>query len=226
MASFANLAGAGRVLADSVLAGLPHLTDPPDTADVLVLAAIPNGVPVALPVGAALGVRVVGLPIDRTDGGPVIGVLPDVAGRVVIVIDDGVETGSVARAAVEAIRPLRPAVLVLAVPVCSHEAMADLRHRYDRIIAVDRPMEPRDLASHFTDFDTIDEATALRLLAVDESGDEARRLAFSRLRDVRSGVIGSPVTREEILEWIHDGRDESPADDEPPAPDGTGAVTS
>lgn len=158
MKSFANLADAGRALAALVQVEFT------DASDVSVLAAIPNGVPVALPVAAVLGVRVTGLPIDRTGDGPVIGTLPDAADRVVIVIDDGVETGSVARAAAIALRELKPRRLVLAVPVCSREAMAGLAHLYDEIIAVDRPLGRRALAWHYDDFDTIDEAAATRLL--------------------------------------------------------------
>jgi predicted phosphoribosyltransferase len=158
MKSFANLADAGRALAALVQQEFS------EASDVIVLAAIPNGVPVALPVAAVLGVMATGLPIDRTGDGPVIGTLPDAADRVVIVIDDGVETGSVARAAAIALRELKPRRLVLAVPVCSREAMAGLARLYDEIIAVDRPLGRRALAWHYEDFDTIDDATATRLL--------------------------------------------------------------
>jgi predicted phosphoribosyltransferase len=158
MKSFANLADAGRALAALVQQEFS------EASDVIVLAAMPNGVPVAIQVAAVLGVRATGLPIDRTGDGPVIGALPDAADRVVIVIDDGVETGSVARAAAIALRELKPRRLVLAVPVCSREAMAGLAHLYDEIIAVDRPLGRRALAWHYDDFDTIDDATATRLL--------------------------------------------------------------
>jgi predicted phosphoribosyltransferase len=158
MKSFANLADAGRALAALVQQEFS------EASDVIVLAAMPNGVPVAIQVAAVLGVRATGLPIDRTGDGPVIGALPDAADRVVIVIDDGVETGSVARAAAIALRELKPRRLVLAVPVCSREAMAGLAHLYDEIIAVDRPLGRRALAWHYVDFDTIDDATATRLL--------------------------------------------------------------
>ena len=158
MKSFANLADAGRALAALVQQEFC------EASDVIVLAAMPNGVPVAIQVAAVLGVRATGLPIDRTGDGPVIGALPDAADRVVIVIDDGVETGSVARAAAIALRELKPRRLVLAVPVCSREAMAGLAHLYDEIIAVDRPLGRRALAWHYDDFDTIDDATATRLL--------------------------------------------------------------
>lgn len=159
MTKFANLADAGARLALLVAEQMSDATSP------IVLAAIPNGVPVAIPVAAALGVHARALPVLRTDDGPVIGALPDLRARVVIVIDDGVETGSVARAAATAIRLQEPAELVLAVPVCSREAMSFLQMAYDRIIAVDTPFGRRALNWHFEDFDTIDEERALDLLA-------------------------------------------------------------
>jgi predicted phosphoribosyltransferase len=158
MTSFENLADAGRVLAVRVVEKL-DVTDP-----VIVLAAIPNGVPVAIPVAHALDGKAIALPVTRTDDGPVIGKTPEVSGLVVVVIDDGVETGSVARAAAIALRDASPSRLILAVPVCSREAMAHLAHLYDQIIAVDMPLGRRSLAWHYNDFDTIDDDTAHRLL--------------------------------------------------------------
>ena len=158
MSSFENLADAGRVLAGHVLEKLDV------TGPVIVLAAIPNGAPVAIPVARAVGGRAIALPITRTDDGPVIGDLPEVSGLVVLVIDDGVETGSVARAAAIALRGAGPSRLILAVPVCSREAMAHLSPLYDQIIAVDMPLGRRSLTWHYADFDRIDEVTAQRLL--------------------------------------------------------------
>jgi predicted phosphoribosyltransferase len=157
--TFDNLADGGRQLASAVEQAMAG-----DAC--LVLAAIPNGVPVALPVASALGVRAHALPVDRSGPSPTVA-LPeaDVDGRTVIVVDDGVETGSVARAAATALKGAGPARLVLAVPVCSRQAMADLAGLYDEIIAIDRPLARRSLAWHFRDFDVIDEATALALLA-------------------------------------------------------------
>lgn len=159
MTDFANLVDGGRRLG-------PLLRDAmADEADTVLLAAIPNGVPVAVGIREAYGRPVRALPVQRTDAGASVAAIPDLAGRTVIVVDDGVETGSVARAAASALRESGVARLVLAVPVCPREALADLQHRYDLIVAVARPLARRSLTWHYADFDTIDEAEALRLLA-------------------------------------------------------------
>ena len=163
MRRFVNLADAGAQLAALVVEQLGQLDDASD-APTIVLAAIPNGVPVALPVAAALGVNACALPVERHDDGPVIGPVPGVHGARVLIVDDGVETGSVARAAAAALRAEGPAELILAAPVCPREAMTDLGQRYDRIIAVERPFGRRSLAWHFADFDTIDPEQAMALL--------------------------------------------------------------
>lgn len=158
---FANLADAGQVLAETVLAtiGVQSHTGVP-----VVLAVIPNGVPVALPVAAALGVQARALTVLRTESGVEVEELPVVQGRTVIVIDDGVETGTVARAVVAPIRDAGAERVILAVPVCSREVLASLTVIYDEVIAVAMPLARRALAWHFDDFDTIDDQTAQALL--------------------------------------------------------------
>lgn len=172
MKEFADLRDAGRKLADSIRQEID--VSPGD--GLVVIAVLPNGVPVSLGVRDsldlpdALPVRVLGLPIVRSDDGAVVA--DDVAdlaraigGRTAIVVDDGVETGTVARAVAGPLRAASPKRLVLAVPVCPREAMADLQHRYDDIVAVSTPLVRRDLGWHYRDFDRIDDAEALRLLA-------------------------------------------------------------
>jgi predicted phosphoribosyltransferase len=153
---FTDLRDGGRTLApmlESLLSETP-----------LILAVMPNGVPVAVGIREVIDVEVRGLPVTRSDDGAVAEPVDDVDGRLVIVVDDGVETGTVARAAAAALRPLGPRRLVLAVPVCSREVMADLALRYDQVIAPVTPMGRRALTWHYAIFDTIDDETARSVL--------------------------------------------------------------
>jgi predicted phosphoribosyltransferase len=156
MTDFTDLRDGGRRLAP--------LLEPLLAQSPLVLAVLPNGVPVAVGIREVIDVEVRGLPVVRSDDGAVAEPVEDIEGRLVIVVDDGVETGTVARAAAATLRPLGPARLVLAVPVCSREVMADLALRYDEVIAPVTPMGRRALTWHYAIFDTIDDETARSVL--------------------------------------------------------------
>jgi predicted phosphoribosyltransferase len=64
---------------------------------------------------------------------------PEVRGRVVILVDDGLATGSTMRAAVAALRQQRPARIVVAVPVGSPETCAELNSEADEAVCARTP---------------------------------------------------------------------------------------
>jgi putative phosphoribosyl transferase len=61
----------------------------------------------------------------------------DVAGRVAIVIDDGVATGATTRAALRATRIRKPVKLMLAVPVAPTDTLVALREEADEVICLE-----------------------------------------------------------------------------------------
>jgi putative phosphoribosyl transferase len=65
--------------------------------------------------------------------------LPDLAGRIVILVDDGLATGSTMRAGVAAVRQQRPAAIIVAVPVAATETCDEFRHDVDQIICLQTP---------------------------------------------------------------------------------------
>jgi predicted phosphoribosyltransferase len=64
---------------------------------------------------------------------------PDVRGRTVLIVDDGLATGSTMRAAVAALRKLHPGRIVVAVPVGSADTCADLESEADEVVCVLTP---------------------------------------------------------------------------------------
>lgn len=64
---------------------------------------------------------------------------PAVEGRVVILVDDGLATGTTMRAAVQALRRLRPARVVVAVPVGAAETCAELHAEADETVCAETP---------------------------------------------------------------------------------------
>lgn len=165
MEQFSNIEDGGRQLGGYVRR---YLYSEPDEMALTVAPITPNGVPVLAGMRDALPEHSMsGLLTDRSSAGCSITVMDPalITGRRVIVIDDGVETGTAARAAYIAVRALDPGQILLAVPVCPRQTMAELALHYDDIIAVQTPLGRRALRWHFQDFDTIDERAALDLLA-------------------------------------------------------------
>ena len=64
---------------------------------------------------------------------------PDVRGRTVILVDDGLATGSTMRAAIAALRQQRPARIVVAVPVGAPETCAEFQDEADEAICARTP---------------------------------------------------------------------------------------
>src|SRR5262249_31276008 len=87
----------------------------------------------------------------------------DVRGRTVILIDDGLATGSTMRAAVRALRQRAPARVVVAVPVSAPETCDELRTEVDDIVCVATPPSFAAVGSWYEDFSqtTDDEVRSL-----------------------------------------------------------------
>src|SRR6185312_3115627 len=65
----------------------------------------------------------------------------DVHGRTVILVDDGLATGSTMRAAIEALRRKQPARMIVAVPVATVSVCEELRKEVDEIVCITVPEE-------------------------------------------------------------------------------------
>lgn len=89
---------------------------------------------------------------------------PDVRGRTVIVVDDGVATGSTIKAAVQAIRQQGPAAIVVAVPAASPEARAFLEPMVDEFVALVTPRDFRAVGQWYADFAATSDDEVTRLL--------------------------------------------------------------
>src|SRR5437588_12888608 len=90
---------------------------------------------------------------------------PDVKGRTVILIDDGLATGSTMRAAVEALREEGARKIVVAVPVAPEDTCAALREEVDEIICAVTPEPFRAVGIWYADFSETSDEEVRDLLA-------------------------------------------------------------
>lgn len=86
------------------------------------------------------------------------------AGRVAIVVDDGIATGSTARAACQAVRLLGAQRVVLAVPLAPFDAMGDLRRIADEVVCVETPTRLRSVGEWYRDFSQTTDDQVIGLL--------------------------------------------------------------
>lgn len=89
----------------------------------------------------------------------------DPAGRVVIVVDDGVATGSTMIAALRAVRARKPKRLVAAVGVAPPETLERLRPEADDIVCLAAPAYFYAVGQFFRDFPQVDDREVIALLA-------------------------------------------------------------
>ena len=93
---------------------------------------------------------------------------PDVRGRTVILVDDGLATGSTMHAAIQALRQQQPARIVVAVPIASPEACEALKYEADEVICLLTP-EPFDAVGRwYEDFSQTTDDEVRDLLAQQE----------------------------------------------------------
>jgi putative phosphoribosyl transferase len=89
----------------------------------------------------------------------------DVSDATAIVVDDGLATGSTARAAIEVVRALGAPRVVLAVPVAPPETIAALERVADRVVAVVAPTPMWAIGAWYRDFAQTSDDEVVSLLA-------------------------------------------------------------
>jgi len=89
----------------------------------------------------------------------------DVAGRVAIVVDDGIATGATMRVALRALRRRKPRRLILAVPVAPPDSLAGLRSEADEIVSLITPEDMGAVGLHYRDFRQTTDQEVTELMA-------------------------------------------------------------
>ena len=93
----------------------------------------------------------------------------------ILLVDDGLATGSTMLAAVRAARAGGAASVTVAAPVASREALALLRPQADAIVVLESPPALCSIGEWYQDFDQVGDAEVCRLLAAARAPDPAHR---------------------------------------------------
>jgi len=132
-------------------------------------------------------------------------------GRTVILVDDGLATGSTMQAAVQAIRLQKPARVIVAVPVAARESLDRLTTLADGVVALTVPEPFSAVGEWYRDFSETTDDDVVRLLgAADRRAD---RVAPPDTTDVpailRQRAVplrGDPSQYNRLLDMVGDAR--------------------
>jgi putative phosphoribosyl transferase len=102
---------------------------------------------------------------------------PDLAGKIAIVVDDGLATGATMRAAATSLRERRPAAIVAGVPVAAPRTCASLRSVVDRVVCVATPEPFHAVGLYYKNFEQTSDDDVRRLLAAAAAEPTGRRIS-------------------------------------------------
>lgn len=97
----------------------------------------------------------------------------DVAGRIVLLVDDGLATGATMRAAARAVRALGPSRVVVAVPVASGRACSEIAREVEEVVCPFTPDPFEAVGLWYDTFDQVTDAEVRRLVSGDPPGARA-----------------------------------------------------
>ena len=89
---------------------------------------------------------------------------PELKGKTVILVDDGIATGATMKAAIRTLRRHGPAEVIVAVPVAPPETVESLKELADSVVCLETPSFFYAIGQFYREFDQVGDAEVIRLL--------------------------------------------------------------
>jgi putative phosphoribosyl transferase len=115
-----------------------------------------------------------------------------IAGRSVIVADDGIATGATVIAALRAVKAQHPAELIVAVPVASRNALVEVGRLCDEVVCLSAPRLFWTVGQFYADFATVEDEQVCHLLRAFQLASERKAKVRQRepgMREVDSAGV-------------------------------------
>lgn len=93
---------------------------------------------------------------------------PEIEGRTVIVVDDGIATGLTVKAAIDTLRQMKAGRIILAVPVAPLEVVEALSEKVDHLTCLKTPEPFYAVGQFYRSFEQVSDAEVVRILAGEE----------------------------------------------------------
>lgn len=101
--------------------------------------------------------------------------LPNLEGKTIILVDDGVATGATIKAAISTLRKEKIRKLIVALPVAPPEAANELDQMVDEFICVETPPDFMAVGAHYVDFTQVSDEEVVKLLQLSEETREKKK---------------------------------------------------
>jgi putative phosphoribosyl transferase len=90
--------------------------------------------------------------------------LPDMKNKIVLIVDDGIATGSTIMAAIEMCRKKGAVKIVVAAPVCGRKVKTELRSMADDVVILETPEPYHAVSQVYASFEQVSDEEALALM--------------------------------------------------------------
>lgn len=90
--------------------------------------------------------------------------MPDLSGKTVILVDDGLATGVTAKAAIKAVKKISPKKIIFASPVCAYDTALTLRSEVDDMVCIITPYDFLSVGHWYQNFPQLSDEEVIDIL--------------------------------------------------------------